>query len=130
VRNAPAILALLLGLAGCTHESVVEQRETPVHVWVSAPAIGARGGSLEALIYVGSEKAVEGRLEFPRGVSTVVLPTLYVNAGEKLVQAVLARGAITASERLRIREESWIHVTLKDRTATIRLQEEQPHLPR
>jgi hypothetical protein len=108
----------------------VEQRETPVHVWISAPEVGARGGSVPALVYVGAQKAVDGTLQFPSGVSTVVLPTLYMNAGPRLVQAVFWGGQVTLTEEVKVAGETWIHVTLSARSATIKTDDEQPRVPR
>jgi hypothetical protein len=123
-------LLLAAGLTSCTHNYRVEERETPVHVWIVAPALAATGGSIKALVYVGAEKAVDGTVRFPPGVSTVVLPTLHLRAGNRLVQAVMDQGTIVGSETVTIEGESWIQVQLSGRSVRIVHSEEQPLIPR
>jgi hypothetical protein len=121
---------LVLALSACAHDYLVEDRRTPVHVWLSAPEIGAHGGRIEALVYVGAEKVVEGSVAFAPGVSTVTFPTIHVNRGSRLVQVVLARGAMTSSQEVNVDGETWIHVTLSRGAVTIASDDEQPLLPR
>jgi hypothetical protein len=125
-----AALGLLLALPCCASDYLVESRLTPVHVWLSAPELAAAGGSVDALIYVGSEKVVEGPVAFPAGVSTVTFPTIHVNGGERLVQVVLAGGTITASQPVVVSRETWVHVTLTRGVARIASDDEQPLIPR
>jgi hypothetical protein len=125
-----AVVLLALALSACAHDYLVENRLTPVHVWLSAPELAAAGGQVEALIYVGSEKVVEGPVAFPVGVSTVTFPTIHLNAGSRLVQVILAGGTITASEQVVVSQEAWIHVTLARGVATIATADEQPVVPR
>jgi hypothetical protein len=123
-------LPLALALSACAHDYLVEDRLTPVHVWLSAPEIAARGGGVDALVYVGGEKVVEGPVAFAPGVSTVTFPTIHVNSGSRLVQVVLARGTITASQEVNVTGETWIHVTLDRGAVRITSDDEQPLLPR
>jgi hypothetical protein len=135
LRSLRAILALgmaalLPGLCACAHDYAVENRLTPVHVWLSAPELARTGGSVDALIYVGSSKVVEGNVRFDPGVSTVIFPIVHVNAGDRLVQVVLAGGTIHVSQSVEIEEETWINVTLSGGTAKIAEDDEQPRIPR
>jgi hypothetical protein len=138
VLGAALLSAALLGvgllgvglLGGCAHDFAVERRDTPVHVWISAPALGARGASIPALVYVGSEKAVEGTIAFPQGTSTVILPTIRMTEGKWLVQAVFAGGAITVSDDVHVKGETWIEILIQNRAATIHTSDQQPPIPR
>jgi hypothetical protein len=116
-------------LGACAHEFAVERRETPVHVWLSAPDLSRRGGTIQALVYVGGYKAVDGAVEFAEGVSTVTFPTLYMNSGAKRVHVVLDRGAVVTSQDVAVDRETWVHVTLSHGAATVRSYDEQPRVP-
>lgn len=118
--------ALLLP-AACAHDFTVENRETPVHVWLTAPDLANTGGTLDALIYVGAEKAIEGPVRFPPGVLHVALPTLYVTSGDRVVSAVLEGGAISATDEVDIDGETWIQVTVQRRGVTIRDLDRPPN---
>lgn len=128
-RTSVLLAVALSALGGCSSDYLVEQRQTPVHVWIAAPALGTTGGSLDALVYVGPEKAVQGVVTFPPGVTTVVLPTVYVNAGRRTVQAVLDGGAIAVSQDVSIQQECWVVVTVQGRSATVSMTREQPRIP-
>ena len=129
--KAPVLLAAIVLLAsaclgGCSHDYTVERRDTPVHVWLSAPELAAQGGTLHALIYVAGSKIVDGPVTFAPGHATVALPTAHVRAGPAPVSAVLGDGAISVSDRIEIEGESWIQVTVRGKGATIRASEDQP----
>lgn len=122
-----ALLGPLAALAGCANPAyLVEQREVPVHVWLTAPDLAAGGGSVSALIYVSSSKVVEGPVRFEPGQATVVLPTAYVRAGTLTVSAVLEGGAATASDRVEVEGEAWVQVIVRGRSASLRVSENQP----
>jgi hypothetical protein len=121
------VIGTFVGFAGCAkHGYRVEQREIPVHVWLTAPELAATGGSIHALVYVGSQKVVEGRVTFEPGKPTVALPTAYVRAGSTQVSAVLGDGAMSAENTLGVDGESWLQVLLRGRTVTLRLTNAQP----
>jgi hypothetical protein len=123
-----ALLTLLApALAGCAgHAYRVEQREVPVHVWITAPELAARGGSLPALVYVGPQKVVEGNVTFEPSKPTVALPDAYVRAGATPVSVVLGDGAMAVNQTVNVDGESWLQVTVRGRTATLRLTKDQP----
>jgi hypothetical protein len=120
-----AALGLLL-LVACAHDYGLENRDIPVHVWMSAPEVSARGGSLAALVYVGSEKVVEGPVAFPRGVGYVELPTVYLRHGDVTVSAVLQGGAMNGTEEVTVEGESWILIQAASRGVEISLSRRQP----
>ena len=103
LRIAALLAASVLGLTACrSHAYRVEQREVPVHVWITAPDLAARGGSLQALVYVGPQKVVEGRVSFEPTRPTVALPDAYVRAGATAVSVVLGDGAMTVNQTVDI----------------------------
>ncbi len=118
---APALLG-----ACSSHPYRVEEREVPVHVWLSAPELARAGGTVEALVYVGSTKVVEGPVRVEAGRPTVALPTAFVRAGPVTVSAVLGGGAAAAEERVEVEGETWVQVRLVGRGASLRVTEEQP----
>jgi hypothetical protein len=127
LRIAALLAPLLLGCAGCTtHAYRVEQREVPVHVWITAPEVAARGGSLSALVYVGPQKVVEGRLTFERDRPTVALPDAYVRAGATPVSVVLGDGAMTVNQTVEVDGEAWLQVVVRGTTASLRKTDRQP----
>jgi hypothetical protein len=97
-------------------------------VWLSAPDVAARGGTLDALVYVDALKVVEGPLPFACDVPTLAFPPVVVRTGERLVQAVLAGGAITASEEFDVRRETWVHVIVSGREAHVDVTTAPPPL--
>ncbi len=119
-------LALLLLLAACSTTSDVEGRETRVNVWLTAPHLAKDGGTLEALIYVGPYKVVEGPVAFPKGTPTVNLTPLFIGSGSREVSVVLAGGRFSARETVQVERESWIQVVLVDGRVGIKLEDEQP----
>lgn len=125
---AAALLAtgggLLVGCAGHTYR--VEDRDVPVHVWLTAPDLARAGGTLPALIYVGSQKVVEGNVTFEAGRPTVALPTAYVRAGPTQVSAVLGDGALSAAQSVEVEGESWLQVLVRGRGAALRFGENAP----
>jgi len=120
------LAALALALPACGHTYEVESRETRVNVWLTAPSIAAEGGSIDALIYVGPYKVVEGPVQFPKGVSTVILPPLFIRSGQRKVSVVLGGGRYTATSNVKIEREGWIDITLRSRALSIAFTEVEP----
>jgi len=131
LRRLAGRLALLLvpalAASACAHDYVVENRDTPVHVWISVPEFEAQGGTLSALVYVGGQKVVDGVINFSPGKPTVVLPSVHLRTGTVPVSAVLFDGAVSATENVGIEQESWVQIVVRGKTATIRATEEQPN---
>lgn len=126
-RIAAPLAALLLGLGACTsHSYRVEQREVPVHVWITAPEVAARSGSLPALVYVGPQKVVEGRVAFEPNRPTVALPNAYVRSGPTPVSVVLGDGAMAVNQTVNVEGEAWLQVIVRGNTASLRQTKDQP----
>lgn len=123
-----AALAVVLGVStvGCGHTYDIEARDNAIHVWLASPALAAEGGRVGALIYVGSEKVVEGRVRFLQGSTYVKLPTVYSAAGPTTVSAVFRGGAVSATETVSVVGESWIVIRLDANRVSIGLQGQQP----
>ena len=98
----------------------------PVHVWITAPELAARGGSLQALVYVGPQKVVEGWVAFEPTRPTVALPDAYVRAGATTVSVVLADGSMSVNQTVNIDGEAWLQVTVRGGAATLRHTQTQP----
>lgn len=120
------LAALVLPLPSCGHTFEVESRETRVNVWLTAPAVAAEGGSIDALIYVGPYKVVEGPIQFPKGVNTVILPAQYIRSGQRKVSVVLGDGRYTATANINVQREGWIDITLRSRVCSIVFTEVEP----
>lgn len=123
------LLALLglLGLPGCAATYSLEDRDTPVHVWISAPGLAAQGGRLPALVYVGGQKAVDGEIAFQPGLPTVVLPSLTVKSGPVRVSAVLFDGATSVQDDIEVEGECWVQVVVRGTSAVLFVSEQQPN---
>lgn len=114
-------------LAACQTSYNVEDRETPVHVWITAPDMPPEGGTIDALVYVGPEKIVEGAVNFPAGTKTINFPAVRVRVGDTLVSAVVRRGTVAARETFEIEGESWVQVLVRGGTVELRLNDQQPN---
>lgn len=126
IRAPILLLGLSLFAPACAHDYTVENRDTPVHVWITAPDFDAKGGTFTALVYVGGQKAVEGPITFEPGKPTVALPSIHLRTGTVPVSAVLFDGAVSVTENVGIEQESWVQIVVRGKTATIRATEEQP----
>lgn len=114
---AVAALAVLLG--GCRTTWTVENRDTPVHVWLAAPELTQTGGTVRALVYVGAHKAIDGPVTFPRGVAYVKLAPLRMAAGSKRVSVVIDGGRLSTSAQVEVRGTTWIRATVLPQAVTI-----------
>jgi hypothetical protein len=119
-------LLTVLALGACSTTAEVEGRETRVNVWLTVPSLAQEGGRIDALIYVGPYKVVEGPVDFPKGSPTVNLTPLFIGSGSRDVSAVLGGGRYSARDTVQIEQESWIRVTLVDGRLRIDFDDEQP----
>lgn len=122
------VLALALAAPACGSNATfeVEGRETPVHAWLTVPHLAEAGGRIDALIYVGPHKVVQGPVVFPQGSPTVNLPPLYIRAGTYDVAAVLDGGRFSVRERITVVRESWVQVVLRGGRIRIDYDDRQP----
>ncbi|MDJ0523205.1 MAG: hypothetical protein QNJ90_14135 [Planctomycetota bacterium] len=125
-RTLLTVLSLLL-LAACSTTAEVEGQQTRVNVWLTVPSLAENGGRIEALVYVGPYKVVEGPVDFPKGTPTVNLPPLFIGAGSREVSAVLGGGRFSARESVSIERESWIQIVLTGNSVRIDFDDEQPN---
>lgn len=125
MRTLLSILTVL-ALGACSTTAEVEGRETRVNVWLTVPSLAQEGGRIDALIYVGPYKVVEGPVDFPKGTPTVNLTPLFIGAGSRDVSAVLGNGRHSARDTVNIQQESWIRVALIDGRLRIDFDDEQP----
>lgn len=132
VRSSLAVGALLSVLAfagggvGCSRSFEAERRETPVHVWLVAPALAAGNGAMDADISLGGRQVVRDVVRFPPGVATVELPSAYVRVGTHRVVVRLAGGRIRAAADVEIEREAWVRILVAGDSVQISLSEEQP----
>lgn len=127
-RAAFAAFAAAALLCACAHSYELERRETPVHVWLSVPEFAARGGQIEAVVYVGPHKVVEGPVAFAPGIQTVRLPTAYLRAGPHRVSVILRGGRPSVTTDVTVEGEGWLHIVVRGPTASVELLSEQPRL--
>jgi len=120
------ILVLALGAPACAHSFDVEARETRINVWLTVPHLAKEGGTINALIYVGPYKVVQGPIVFEKGSPTVNLPPLFIRSGSYDVAAVLDGGRFSVRENLDIEDESWVQVILRDTRISLEYDDEQP----
>ena len=119
-------LALFAPACGSTSTFEVENRETQVNVWLTAPDFCATGGRVDALIYIGPYKVVQGPVEFPANTPTVNLPPVFIRTGCYDVAAVLDGGRYSVRERIDITRQGWVQVILRGGRIRIDYDEKQP----
>lgn len=120
------LLAASTALAGCAHSYEVENRDTPVHVWLSAPDLGDAGGSLSARVEVGGQVLLDGPVTFRPGVPTVELPIARVRTGSVPVAVTLDGGRVSARQSVGIPNEAWIRVVVRGGAVSISSFRDQP----
>jgi hypothetical protein len=122
-------LLLLLGAglaAGCAHSYDVENRDTPVHVWISAPELAATGGTLTVKVEVAGRVLADGPVAFPSGAPTVELPVARVRTGSVPVAVTVDGGRVRAQQSVGVPNESWIRVVVRGAAVSISSYREQP----
>lgn len=125
--RALSIVLLALAASACgSHSFEVEGRETQVNAWLTVPHLAEQGGRIDALIYIGPYKLVQGPVVFQKGNPTVNLPPLFLRAGSYDAAAVLDGGRFSVRERLDIESESWVQVVLRNNQIRIEFSERQP----
>jgi hypothetical protein len=120
------ILILAIGAPACAHSFDVEGRETQINVWLTVPHLAKEGGTIDALVYVGPYKVVQGPVVFAKGSPTVNLPPIFIRAGAYDIAAILDGGRFSVRENLDIEDESWVQVVLRENRITLEYDDEQP----
>lgn len=123
-----AIVAVMaVPVLGCAqNDYTLERQETPVQVWLTAPELARQSGQIEALIYLGAQKVVEGPIRFTPDAPTVNMPTVYTRPGPKIVSVVLGGSRISAREQITITEPGWVQITVRNNRATIEFHDTRP----
>jgi hypothetical protein len=128
VRFCALVLVSTFALvaSACGHTYEVEGRQTRVNVWLTAPALAERGESIQALVYVGPYKVVDGPVSFPQGIDAVVLPPVYVRQGQHTVSVILGDAKFRATQAVNVQRECWLDVTLREKVLKIAFFETEP----
>jgi hypothetical protein len=120
-----ACCALLASSAGCKTTYDLEDRETPVQIVLEAPAAARGDVSVPVLVYVGDRKAVDRVVHFPAGKTTIETPMIYLRAGTPTVSVVL-QGREVATQKVKVRQPTWILVRIENQTAQILVGGQDP----
>lgn len=112
-------------LCACKTSWDLEDRETPVHVLLVAPAAATAEQRLPLVVYVGDRKAVDGTVVFPAGTTRVAAPTLHLRAGTKPVSVILA-GRSVANSNVTVKGPTWVVVTVTASGAAIASDTQDP----
>jgi hypothetical protein len=119
-------MAAVAGATACKTHYDFEDKETPVEVILVAPGAEKSDVTLPVLVYVGDHKAIDRTVRFPAGTTRISTPLLYLRAGEPTVSVVL-QGRAVATERVRVRQPTWIVVTIESpAAATIKSSGQDP----
>ena len=116
---------MAIGLPSCGHTYSLPDRDTPVEVWVEAPAAAAAPFEASLLVYVGDRKAVDGPVRFPAGVVRQRVSTLYMRGGKQDVSVVLG-GRAVATATVTVEHRAWVVVTLTGAGASISASDREP----
>jgi hypothetical protein len=128
-RGARALLALLglaTAAAACRTSFDVEGRDTPVHVWVEAPAAASAPQVVDLTVRVGEVVAVDGPVRFPQGTTRVAVPPLYLRAGPRPVVVSAAGGRTLATATADVEHATWIVVRVQGPAVAIHVSHREP----
>ena len=124
---ALAVLATLplssLGACGTTYS--LPDRDTPVEVYVEAPAARTSPVDAALLVYVGDKKVVDGPIRLGAGETLRKIGSVYVRGGEQTVSVVLG-GRAVATENVKIAHRAWIVIALSGGEAKISSVDREP----
>lgn len=117
--------ALLVPLGGCGSTYTLPDRETPVEVWVEAPAAATAPFETHLLVYVGDRKAVDGAVRLAAGEVRRRVATLTMRGGKQDVSVVMG-GRAVATENVKIEHRGWIVITIAGDGAKIASVDREP----
>jgi hypothetical protein len=118
-------LAGLAALPGCRHAYGIEERESPVHVWIDVPAARTADQTVELTVTVGGLAAARGTYLFPAGRPRQEMPPLYLRAGSHPV-VVTRGGRVVASDTVPVGHVTWIVVTVDGAGASVARSRAEP----
>lgn len=131
LRALTAILGIGLGSLGaigstaCGHTYTLPDRDTPVEVWVEAPAAASTPVTVNLLVYVGDRKAIDGPVQFAAGQVRQRVATLYMRGGKQDVSVVIG-GRAVATDSVDIQHRAWIVVTVAGNEAKVSATDREP----
>ena len=127
-RKSALLTVLFLALAACASAPFdVENRDTPIHVWVTAPELArGAGGTVDLLIHVAGQKVLEGPVRIPPGTPTIQLPTVYARSGPTTISAILRGGRGVTQQRVKIDGESWVQIIVNGSQLRVIATDNQP----
>ncbi len=114
-----------IGTAGCGHTYTLSDRDTPVEVWVEAPAAATAPFETHLLVYVGDRKAIDGPVRFAAGQVRQRVATLYMRGGKQDVSVVMG-GRAVATANVEIQFRAWIVVTVTGGEARVSAADREP----
>lgn len=114
-----------IGVAACGHTYTLPDRDTPVEVWVEAPAAASAPVTTNLLVYVGDRKAIDGPVRFSAGQVRQRVATLYMRGGKQDVSVVVG-GRAVATDSVDIQHRAWIVVTLNGNEAKVSAADREP----
>ena len=118
-------VALVVPLAGCGSTYTLPDRDTPVEVWVEAPAAKTAPFETNLLVYVGDRKAVDGVVRLAAGEVRRRVATLTMRGGKQDVSVVIG-GRAVATESVKLAHRGWIVITLTGNDAKIASVDREP----
>ena len=114
-----------IGATACGHTYTLAERDTPVEVWVEAPAAASAPFETHLLVYVGDRKAIDGPVRFASGQVRQRVSTLYMRGGKQDVSVVMGgRAVATASVAIQFR--AWIVITVNGNEARVSAADREP----
>jgi len=126
---AVVTLGLLVGVAllapACGSTYTLPDRDTPVEVWVIAPAAAAAPYETNLLVYVGDRKAVDGPVRFAAGQTRQRVTTLHMRGGTQEVSVVMG-GRAVATDKVKIEHRGWVVITVSGGEARITSEDREP----
>ena len=114
-----------IGTTACGHTYTLPDRDTPVEVWVEAPAAASAPFTTNLLVYVGDRKAIDGPVRFAAGQVRQRVSTLYMRAGKQDVSVVVG-GRAVATGSVDIQHRAWIVVTVSGNEARVSATDREP----
>lgn len=119
------LVGVALGAAACGSTYTLPDRDTPVEVWVVAPAAAAAPYETNLLVYVGDRKAVDGPVRFAAGQTRQRMTTLHMRGGTQEVSVVMG-GRAVATDQVKIEHRGWVVITVNGGEARITSEDREP----
>jgi hypothetical protein len=129
IARLAALALVALALAACERAYRLEDRETPVHVWLEAPAAAQGEVTTHVLLHVGDLKVLDGPVRFPAGQPRVELAPVYMPAGSRAV-SVVVDGRTAGRDTAKLKHATWILVSMRGNGVAISVHDREPGSPK